>query len=223
MNKNALKSNTPRSIGIFGGTFDPIHYGHLRIALECKEALKLDELRMIPCARPPHRAHPAGSAEQRLAMLQVALENSDHIIADDRELRRSGLSYTVDTLQSFKYDYPQSALYLILGSDSFQSLPTWHNWGRILELANIVIAKRPDSGDDRLSDTGKILSDHFIEDLESYQGSLFGKIFQLKVSQLEISSTRVRDLVADNKSPQYLLPEAVIKYIKSNLLYKERD
>jgi len=207
------------SIGILGGTFDPVHYGHLRVALECKENLGLDELRMLPCARPPHRDQPIATAEQRLAMLELALQDSEHILADDRELTRSGLSYTIDTLMSLKIDFPQSDLFLIVGSDSFQSLPSWHNWEQILEFANIVIAKRPDSKDDRLSKTGRILSGCFVNELDKLRQMPNGAIFELHVSQLDISSTGIRKLVLQKKSPQYLLPKAVINYIENHSLY----
>ncbi len=216
---NRFACGLKHSIGILGGTFDPVHYGHLRVALECKESLGLDELRMLPCARPPHRDQPIATAEQRLAMLELALQDSDHILADERELTRSGLSYMIDTLKSFKADFPQAVLFLIVGSDSFQSLPTWHNWEKILDFANIVIAKRPDSKDDRLSETGRLLSGCFVNERDKFRQMPNGVIFELQVSQLDISSTGIRKLVQQKKSPQYLLPKAVINYIKNHSLY----
>ena len=215
----SLGCDLKHSIGILGGTFDPIHYGHLRIAVECKETLGLDELRMLPCARPPHRDQPNATAEQRLAMLELALQDSDHILADDRELTRSGLSYTIDTLTSYKADFPQSVLFLIVGSDSFQSLPTWHNWEKITAVANIVIAKRPDRKDNRLSTAGQLLSGCFVSELDKFRQMPNGAIFELQVSQLDISSTGIRQLVQQKKSPQYLLPKAVINYMKNHSLY----
>jgi len=209
------------SIGILGGTFDPVHYGHLRVALECKESLGLDELRMLPCARPAHRDQPNVTAEQRLAMLKLALEGSDHIFADNRELKRTGLSYMIDTLDSYRSEFPRSALFLIVGSDSFQSLTTWHQWRRLLDFSNIVIAVRPESGNNRLSEVGMLLSEHFVGELNEFRGKKTGHIFELKVSQLDISSTEIRKLVRANRSVQYLLPEAVIKYITDNSLYEE--
>lgn len=206
-------------MGVLGGTFDPVHFGHLRIAVECKDNLGLDELRMLPCARPPHRQQPFASAQQRFDMLQLALKNCNGITADDRELTRQGLSYTVDTLISFKKDFPQSTLFLVVGSDSFQSLASWHQWQKILELANIVIAKRPDSKNNRISNVGKLLSNCFVDDLNAFRHSPCGTVFELHVSQLDISSTEIRHLIGKKKSPQYLLPEPVFHYINQHALY----
>ena len=206
-------------MGVLGGTFDPVHFGHLRIAVECKEKLGLDELRMLPCARPPHRQQPIASAQQRFDMLQLALSHCDGIVADERELTRQGLSYTVDTLISFKKDFPQSTLFLIVGSDSFQSLPSWHQWQNILELANIVIAKRPDNKNNRASEVGKLLASCFGDDLNAFRRSACGGVFELYVSQLDISSTGIRQLIGEKKSPQYLLPESVVRYIYQHSLY----
>lgn len=207
-------------IGIIGGMFDPVHNGHLRIALECKEALKLDQLHMVPCAVPPHREAPSATAEQRLEMLKVALENVNNIVADDREIQRLGASYTVDTLSSLREDFPHSKLFLIIGSDAFQYLDRWHRWQDILKLANIVIAKRPDYTNDRTSEVGRLLEKRFVSNLDKFLESDSGSIFIFKVRQLEISSSLVRGLFDENKSAQFLVPDSVLKYIKENNLYR---
>ena len=206
-------------IGILGGMFNPVHNGHLRIAIECKETFKFDELRMFPCAEPPHREKPEVSSQQRLEMLQLALQSVDGVVADGRELDRSGPSYTIDTLRSLKSEFPQAGLYLIIGSDAFQSLNTWHEWEKILEFSNIIIAQRPDHQDDLSSDVGKILKNSFTNDIDAFKKSISGKIYALKVSQLEISSSYLRELIRENNSTQFLLPEIVLNFIKENRLY----
>lgn len=205
-------------IGVLGGTFDPIHFGHLRIGLECKAALSLDELRMIPCAEPWHRNEPMASASKRLQMLSLALHNSNNVIADDRELQRTGASYTVDTLESLKSDFSNSNLYLIVGSDTFQKLNQWHRWQEIFELANIVIAQRPDCGNDKESTVGKILKQRFCS-IDELKITSVGKIACVPVSQLEISASHIRGLIRDKNSIQYLLPDSVISLIEQEKLY----
>jgi len=208
-----------KRIGILGGMFNPVHNGHLRVAIECKETFKFDELRMFPCAEPPHREMPEVSSQQRLKMLQLALQNISGVVADGRELDRSGPSFTIDTLRSLKSEFPQAGFYLIIGSDAFQSLNAWHEWEKILEFSNIIIAQRPDHQDDLSSEVGKQLKNSFTNDIDAFKESVSGKIFALKVSQLEISSSYLRELIREDKSTQFLLPEIVLNFIKENRLY----
>ena len=134
-----------RRIGLLGGTFNPVHNGHLRSAVEVRERLALDELRLVPSARPPHRAAPEVTAEQRLAMVQLALAGSDELQVDARELQRSSPSWTVDTLASLRAELgPQAVVFFILGWDAFCGLPGWHRWQELLELAHLVVLQRPD-------------------------------------------------------------------------------
>lgn len=209
------------SIGILGGMFNPVHNGHLRVAVECKEAFDFNELRMFPCAEPPHREVPEVSSQQRLKMLQLALQDVEGVQADDRELNRPGPSYTIDTLRSLKSEFPQAGLYLIIGSDAFQSLNTWHEWEKILEFANIIIAQRPDNEEDFLSEVGQMLRGCFTSEINEFKASIAGKIYVLKVSQLEISSSYVRELFREQKIAKFLLPEIVLNYIKENKLYNQ--
>ena len=132
-----------RPIGIFGGTFDPIHYGHLRTALELKTLLDLERVHIVPCADPPHRTAPMSDGALRLRMVQAAIRDEPGFVADDRELKRAGVSYTIDTLASFRAELPGRSLCLLLGMDAFLSLPQWHRWQDLLELAHLVVAHRP--------------------------------------------------------------------------------
>ena len=212
--------NKSLRIGILGGMFNPIHNAHLRVAVECKEAFAFDELRMFPCAEPPHREIPEVSSQQRLEMLQLALENVEGVQADGRELSRAGPSYTIETLRSLRAEFSQASLNLIIGSDAFQSLDTWHEWKKVLEFSNIVIAQRPDNQEDLSSNVGRLVKDCFTNDVNTFMASVAGRIFALKVSQLEISSSQVRKLFKERKSAQFLLPDVVLDYIKENKLYK---
>ena len=133
----------PKMIGIFGGTFDPIHYGHLRSALEVKEIFGLTEVRLIPSAQPPHREQPAATALMRLQMLELAVKNQPGLIIDTRELNRSGVSYMVDTLKSLRKEFKDEPLLLFIGSDAFNNLKTWYQWQHLFDFAHIVVMTRP--------------------------------------------------------------------------------
>ena len=132
-----------RPIGIFGGTFDPIHYGHLRTALELKALLDLDKVHFVPCANPPHRTAPMSDGALRLRMVEAAIRGEPGFVADDRELKRAGVSYTIDTLASFRAELPGRSLCLLLGMDAFLGLPQWRRWRELTTLAHIVVAHRP--------------------------------------------------------------------------------
>lgn len=206
-------------IGIFGGTFDPIHYGHLRTALEVCEALELDEVRFVPCGFPAHRSQPGASAEQRQSMLGLALEGADaRFRIDDRELQRAGPSYMVDTLTSIRSEFSECALCLIVGIDAFQGMPAWHRWRDIFKLAHLVVMERPfePSYAEALE---RVLSQRVVADRTALARQPAGCIYFQDVSQLAISASRIRDLVRHGKSTQYLMPEAVRAFIAEHGLY----
>ena len=130
-------------MGIFGGTFDPIHYGHLRTAFELLQALRLQEIRFLPAGNPPHRDQPFADAQLRLRMVQAATSGQAGFTVDDREVRKAGPSYSVETLGELRHEYPDRSLCLILGMDAFLSLPNWYQWRELLKLAHLVVAHRP--------------------------------------------------------------------------------
>ncbi|MDD5277778.1 MAG: nicotinate-nucleotide adenylyltransferase [Methylovulum sp.] len=206
-------------IGIFGGTFDPIHYGHLRAALEVKEIFGLAEVRLIPSATPPHRPHPAASPLMRLRMLTLAVSNHPELVVDSRELDRAGPSYMVDTLKSLRQDFTGEPLLLFIGSDAFNQLTHWHQWQHLLTYAHIVVMTRPGF-------TAQALDDFFTARLASGQQELAqtvaGKLFFQAVTQLDISATAIRKMIAEQHNPGFLLPDAVITYIKQNGLYQTK-
>lgn len=206
-------------IGIFGGTFDPIHYGHLRTAFELIEALRLTELRFMLCGVPPHREAPVASAEDRLAMVRAATEAQHGFVVDDREIRREGPSYSVDTLSELRAEFPDRSLCLIVGMDVFLSLPKWYQWREILHLAHVVVAHRPGWRAPGLGPLGELLADRGTARVGELHDSLAGSIFIHAVTQLEISSSGIRTLVAGGADPRFLMPDAVRQLIADTGCY----
>lgn len=208
------------SMGVFGGTFDPIHFGHLRTAFEMLQALRFDEVRFMPCGTPPHRGEPHASAEQRLAMVRAATEGQPGFVVDDRELRRDGPSYSVDTLSALRAEFPLRPMALMIGMDAFLSLTKWYQWRDILQLAHIVVAHRPGWRAPDMGPLGELLADrgtHRIGDLHQAKS---GHIYVHDVTQLEISSTDIRDLVAAGRDPRFLMPDSVRAVIESSGCYR---
>lgn len=216
-------------IGIFGGTFDPVHFGHLRPALEVFEALALREMRLLPVNQPPHRAMPVANGKQRETLLQAAIgKDTPGLVVDNRELRREGPSYMVDTLISLREDgrkpLGDEPICLVLGMDAFLQLPTWHRWEEILALAHLVVTHRPGWQFDLDAQTiAPELAVHWherlVEDADVLQSQPAGKILHMAVSQLDISATRIRELISAGRSPRYLLPDAVWNLIRLQGLY----
>lgn len=208
-------------IGILGGTFDPVHFGHLRPALDVAEALKLDEVRFIPCGQPPHREQPVASALQRLSMLRAAVSSHPGFKVDDRELRREGPSYMVDTLTSLKRDFPEQSLCLVLGWDAFIQLEKWHEWKKLFELANIAVTHRPGWSIDQISkgsELAKLVNEKLVtaDKLSTRQS---GYITFIPVTQLDISATQIRHQLQQGNSVSYLLPEKVEQLILNQHIY----
>lgn len=212
-----------RPIGVFGGTFDPIHYGHLRSAFELKQAMRFDEVRFLPCGDPPHRGETIASAELRHRMVRVAIEDQSGFVADDRELKRDGPSYTFDTLTSLRAEFPDRSLGLIIGMDAFLDLPSWHRWTEILDFAHIVVAHRPGWRAPDIGVLGELLNERGTLRVDDLHESDHGRIHIHAVTQLEISSTEIRELVAAGRDPRFLLPDAVREVIASTGCYGRLD
>jgi len=210
-----------KRIGLLGGTFDPVHFGHLRSAIEVRERLQLDELRLIPSARPPHREVPGASADQRLAMVQLAVGKGGDLQVDDRELCREKPSYTLDTLESLRAELgSEVALFMVLGWDAFCGLPSWHRWQELLGLAHIVVLQRPDYDMDVPEVLKDLLAARSVDDPQRLANVSAGHIFCLSQTPLAISATHIRGLVAGGASPRFLLPDAVLDYIETKGLYR---
>lgn len=209
-----------RRIGILGGTFDPVHIGHLRSALEVAEFMALDELRLIPSARPPHRAAPQVTAADRLAMVELAVAGEPLLRVDDRELKRDKPSYTVDTLESLRAELAaDDQLFLLLGWDAFCGLPSWHRWQALLEHCHILVLQRPDADSDAPEALRDLLAARSSHDPLSLQGP-GGQISFIWQTPLAVSATQIRSLLASGKSVRYLLPDAVLTYIHAQGLYR---
>lgn len=210
-------------IGILGGTFDPIHFGHLRMAQELAAALNLNEVRLIPAAMPPHRKQPKTPASHRAAMVRLAIAGNPKFSLDERELKRTGASYTIDTLLSLREDMGQAVpLCLLMGSDAFLGLPGWHRWHELLALCHIVVAHRPNTAPQPgnmpapLAAVWEQCATTRIEDLAEKNA---GHILLHHITPLDISATRIREDLQQSTSPRYLMPDAVIDYIHAQQLY----
>lgn len=215
---HAAKQAAENRIGVLGGTFDPVHIGHLRLAIEVRDALDLQEVRMIPSARPPHRSQPLASPAQRLAMLQAAVEGDAGLRVDDRELRRPGLSYTVDTLRSLHAALGEGCrLVLVLGSDAFRQLHTWHQWEAIPALAHLAVIVRPGFADHDLV-TG--LPQQLASLLDPENGAPGAT--RVEIPPLQVSATRVRNLLASGRSVRHLVPDAVLELVHRDALYQPK-
>ena len=203
-------------IGIMGGTFDPIHFGHLRTALEIAESCGMEQVRFIPGNVPPHRPQPKASAEQRWEMVNLAVESEPLFQADRRELERQGNSYTVDTLTSLRDDLgAKIPLGFVLGMDAFLAFRSWHRWRDIMQLAHLVVMSRPGYTPDPQDWYGELL----VQTTCELRSTAAGRVTFLSVTQLDISATAIREACKAKKSVRFLLPDAVYQYIQAQNLY----
>jgi nicotinate-nucleotide adenylyltransferase len=209
-------------IGILGGTFDPIHYGHLRPAAEARAALGLSEVRLIPAARPPHRAQSSVPAGERLALAQLAAREQPGFTVDDRELRRAGPSYTVLTLEELRRECGDTApICLIIGADAFAGFDTWHRWPEILALAHLVVMSRPDSA--ATADPASWPAwarPRAARSSAELAASPAGRVMYVEVRPQRISATDIRRRVARGESIDGLVPPAVGRHIHQHGLYR---
>ncbi|OOZ40898.1 hypothetical protein BOW53_06065 [Solemya pervernicosa gill symbiont] len=209
-----------KAIGIFGGTFDPVHIGHLRPALELKTSLGLAEVRMVPCRIPPHRNSPVVKAEQRVLMLQAALEGVGELSLDLREMEREGPSYMADTLTSLRCEMPEQPLCLIIGMDALLGLPSWHRWTELIELAHLVVMARPGYELPNEGVVAELVAAHRLSSADELHGRPAGGIWFSEVSQLDVSATALRALIAKGRTIRYLTPDAVCEVIEREGLYQ---
>lgn len=206
-------------IGLFGGTFDPLHYGHLRTAFELWQMLRLAEVRFMPTGSPPHREEPLAPAQLRLEMVRAAVADQPAFVVDDREVRRAGVSYSVDTLTELRAENPERSLCLILGMDAFLGLPNWHRWRDLLDLAHVIVAHRPGWRAPTMGPLGEVMVDRGTGSVRDLHEQLGGRIYVHAVTQLEISSTDLRQLIAQGRDPRYIVPEEVRRIIRETKCY----
>lgn len=210
-----------RGIGLFGGTFDPVHHGHLRVALEAREGLGLAEVRLLPCHQPPHRPPPFAPAGLRLELLEAAVGGAPGLVVDPRELSRSGPSYTVDTLLELRAELgPEQPLVLLVGADAFAGLPGWHRWRELVEQAHLVVLQRPGPRQPLSPELEGLVAARELANPGELHASPAGGVLFWPVTQLEISASAVRELLAAGRSARYLLPAAVLELIERHGLYR---
>jgi nicotinate-nucleotide adenylyltransferase len=218
--RSDARPSEARRIGILGGTFDPVHVGHLRSAVEVAEALKLDELRLIPSARPPHRSSPQVSAQDRLAMVELAVADADGLVVDGRELQRHTPSYSIDTLESLRSELgADDQLFLLLGWDAFCGLPSWRRWEELLQHCHILVLQRPDADTEAPEALRDLLAARSVNSPSALQGP-GGQIAFIWQTPLAVSATQIRALLASGKSARFLVPDTVLAYIHAHGLYR---
>lgn len=205
--------------GFLGGTFDPVHAGHLRLAVECLEQFNLDSLHLLPAPTPNLRATPGANPAQRLAMLELAVAGTG-LEVDAREIGRDGVTYTVDTLQALREQYPADALCFILGQDAFNGLARWHRWEALTGFAHLVVATRPGYRRPTEEPLASLLRDAETPNPERLVAQAAGCIFLATIPLLPISATDLRTRVREGRSIAALTPQPVVEYIRDHALYR---
>ncbi|HQU44730.1 MAG: nicotinate (nicotinamide) nucleotide adenylyltransferase [Planctomycetia bacterium 21-64-5] len=202
-------------LGLFGGTFDPVHLGHLLLAEYCREQCRLDAVWFVPAAEPPHKQRPdLTPARQRIEMLQLAIGGHEAFLVCTREVERGGVSYTVDTLGELAAEQPSRPLFFLLGGDSLADLPRWREPAKICELAMPVVVARPGSPPPDYTSLSSLVSAERLEQIRAHQ---------VDMPQIGLSSREIRRRVAAGLSIRYQTPRAVEKYIETASLYRIRS
>lgn len=210
-------------LGLIGGTFDPVHYGHLRLAEEAREMLGLAEVHWIPAGRPPHRAVPRVAAAHRLEMVRRAVAGNPAFAVDDAEATSDEPSYTVTTLERLRAGQAARPLVVLMGADAFLGLPGWHRWRELFELAHIGVATRPGfalSPDEWPAELSKAGADRLGSDAAVLRAAPAGRIVGFEMTPLSISASLLRVQLAAGSSVRYLLPDPVREYIDQQQLYR---
>lgn len=217
MNREVCSRVEP--LALFGGTFDPVHYGHLRCADEVRQKLGLSSLYLLPAGSPPHRGAPEATVEQRLDMLQLACLEFPSLRIDDRETRRSGPSYMVDTLEEMRTGNADQPMLLLIGQDAANLLHTWFHWERLFELTNIVILTRPGSHSQYTPELARQIQDRSVSVVQDLLKSRAGSVFHLRVESIDVSASKIKHIIRSGRYPESMLPAAILEYIRQNRLY----
>ena len=214
------KKRSP-AIGFLGGTFDPIHFGHLRPAIEIQQALKLNTLYLMPNYISPHKSNSYATPQQRIAMVKLAIQHIPNLQINTQELLRESPSYTVDTLRELRQQYPNTPLCFIMGMDSLIQLDSWYQFEKILNYCHLIISHRPGWTPQFNSAVNNLLQQYQTKDPNVLHQQLCGSIYFQKTTQLAISSSEIRSLLALNKSIDFLTPPAVCDFIKTQGCYQQ--
>ncbi|MHA7841530.1 MAG: nicotinate-nucleotide adenylyltransferase [Gammaproteobacteria bacterium] len=215
---------SPLPITILGGTFDPIHYGHLRMALEIQQALELPSIRFVPCQQPVHKSHAHATVKQRLAMLELALQHWPTFTVDTREITRSSPSYMIHTLRSLRQEEgPHTPLILIMGADSFQQLHTWYEWENLLTEGHFVLTSRPGYTLPTEGPLLPLLQNNLTDNPLLLHQQPAGAIYCQPITHLDISSSAIRSQCQEGYNPCFLLPDRVLNYINNAQLYEKSN
>ncbi len=206
--------------GLYGGTFDPVHVGHIHAACSVREALGLTEVRLVLAARPGHRGQPDSAIEHRWNMLQLACAEVEGLVADDSEVRRSGASYTVATVESLRQLHPASTVCWILGQDAFATLPIWHRWQELLNFCNLIVIDRPGDRRDEPTQVRQLCAQH---ERDSLDPSRAGQIVRLDLPMQEVSASEIRRLIAAGEPVEHLLAAPIYTYITTHGLYTSTE
>ena len=209
-----------RAIAIFGGTFDPVHFGHLRTAIEVRDFLSIEDFRFLPAGVPVHRINFVTEVSHRLEMLKLVMADLPGFTIDEREILRSGASYMVDSLQGMRAQYGEVPLILVIGQDAANSLQSWHRWKELFPLTNLLIISRPGDKEHYASELRNEIDGRWVTTAAELLKGSAGTVLRLEVTGLAISSSKIRKMLHDAQSPRYLLPDAVIEYIELHSLYQ---
>lgn len=208
---------------IFGGTFDPVHIGHLRMATELLSALEVNRISLMPCYKAVHKESVGASASERLAMLTLSCEEDEHILVDDREIRRGTASYTIDSIRQIREDGVEEPLCIVMGTDSALSLDSWCEIQSFASLTHVVVVRRPGESEAELNLMRQKLSAlgfTWADRSRDLHAKPCGLALLLELTQLDVSSSMIRASIKENKSIRYLVMGAVEKYICDNGLYR---
>ncbi|MEL0635915.1 nicotinate-nucleotide adenylyltransferase [Marinomonas sp. TI.3.20] len=217
-----IKTKKPSGVAIMGGTFDPIHNGHLRVAVEILDRFNFKTMKLIPCFQPVHKGLPSVTAQQRLEMAKMAISSDVRLAVDSREILRAGPSYSIDTLRDIRAEIgPDVPLIMVLGMDSFLSLPTWSEWRKLIEYAHILVVSRPGWEPELISELSAFCENYRAASSHELQCAPSGSVWLEMLPSLEISSSMIRILCNKQESIAYLLPEPVQTYIIENKLYQD--
>ncbi|TYC59466.1 nicotinate-nucleotide adenylyltransferase [Marinobacter sp. BW6] len=205
---------------VYGGTFDPVHHGHLRLALEISDRLGVGCVSLVPCHIPPHRGQTGASSSQRLKLLRLAVANQPQLRIDDRELAREGASFSADTLRQLRAELgPDEPLVMVVGTDAFAGFDRWREWQQIPELAHVVVVRRPGPPLDPSGEPARLLAERGVGGPEALYDRPSGHFLELDPPLLDISATGIRERIGDGRSPRYLMPDLVWAEIRRQGLY----